>query len=89
MVLNYHERSGLEDHNEINMFTVGVVILSYLAGKALICRFRYCESVLLCLLSMITGVCSQHIVDSYINMCIVNVDNKRPVYWTTCVVILV
>ncbi len=27
------------------MFTVEVVMLSYLAGKAPICRFRYCESV--------------------------------------------
>jgi len=30
---------------KINMFTVGVVMLSYLAGKALICRFSFCESV--------------------------------------------
>ena len=44
------------------MFTVGVVMLSYLAGKALICRYRYCESMPFCLLSMTTGACSQHIV---------------------------
>ena len=46
---------------KINMFTVGVVMLSYLAGKALICRDMFCEWVPFCLLSMTTGACSQHI----------------------------
>ena len=42
------------------MFTVGVVMLSYLAGKALICRDMFCEWVPFCLLGMTTGTCSQH-----------------------------
>jgi len=46
---------------KINMFTVGVVMLSYLAGKALICRDMFCEWVPFCLLSMTTGTYSQHI----------------------------
>ena len=45
---------------KLNMFTVGVVMLSYLAGKALICREMFCEWVPFCLLSMSTGACSQH-----------------------------
>ena len=47
------------------MFAVGVVMLSYLAGKALIYRELFCEWVPFCLLRMTTGACSQHIV-SYI-----------------------
>lgn len=43
------------------MFTVGVVMLSYLAGKALIYREILCEGVPFCLQSMTTGACSQHI----------------------------
>ena len=45
---------------KLNMFTVGVVMLSYLAGKALICRGGFCEFVPFCLQSMTTGSCSQH-----------------------------
>ena len=44
-----------------NMFIVGVVMLSYLASKALVCRDLFCESVPFCLLSMATGAYSQHI----------------------------
>lgn len=37
----------------INMLTIEGVMLSYLASKALICRFRYCESVPFCFLCML------------------------------------
>jgi len=42
-------------------FAVGVVMLSYLAGKALIYREPFCEWVPFCILRMTTGARSQHI----------------------------
>lgn len=42
-------------------FAVGVVMLSYLTGKALIYREPFCEWVPFCILRMTTGARSQHI----------------------------